>query len=120
MPFPIRTTFRHMDTSAAVEARVRELADRLTRFGDHIVDLHVTIEEPPAHQNKGAPFQVRIDLFGHAGHLSAFKGNGDRPEHQDVYVALRDAFDAITRQLEASMQAQRPPDSRMARKERNL
>lgn len=120
MSFPIRTTFRHMDTSAAVEALVHELAERLTRFGDHIVDLHVTIDGPPAHQNKGAPFQVRIDLFGPVGHLTAFKGNGDRPEHQDVYVALRDAFDAIKRQLETSMQTQRPQDSRMARKERNL
>lgn len=99
---PVRITFRHMDVSAAVEARVRELAGRLGRFSSRILDCHVTIDGPAAHQNKGAPFQVRIDVFGKQGHLTAVKGNGDHPGHQDVYVALRDAFDAIRRQLEAA------------------
>jgi ribosome-associated translation inhibitor RaiA len=107
MQIPVRITFRHMDTSAAVEARVHELAARLTRVSDKIIDCHVTIEAPPAHQHKGAPFSVRIDLTGPGGHLSALKGNSARPEHQDVYVALRDAFDAIKRQLEETVRALR-------------
>lgn len=102
---PLRTTFRHMDASPAVEARARELTDRLARFADRIIDCHVTVDSPAAHQNKGAPFKVRIDLFGPGGHLVAFKGNGDHPEHQDVYIALRDAFDAIRHQLENATEA---------------
>ena len=104
MPFPIRITFRHMDTSPAVEARVRELADKLTRVTDKIMDCHVTIEAPPAHHHKGSPYTVRIDLAGPGGHLTALKGHDSRPEHKDVYVALRDAFDAIRRQLDHTVQ----------------
>jgi len=107
MKVPVRITFRHMETSAAVEARIHELAAKLGRLSDRITDCHVTIERPPAHQNKGAPFTVRIDLQGPGGHLSAVKGNGSRPEHQDVYVALRDAFDAIKRQLEETLHSLR-------------
>ena len=99
MSIPVRITFRHMESSAAVEARVRELVDKLGRFSDRITDCHVTIDAPAAHHNKGAPFSVRIDLAGPGGHLTALKGNDTHPEHQDVYVALRDAFDAIKRQL---------------------
>lgn len=102
---PVRITFRHMDASPAVAARVRELADRLARFADHVVDCHVTVDSPAAHQAQGAPFQVRIDLFGPRGHVTAFRGNGDHPEHQDVYLALRDAFDAVKHQLEHVTQA---------------
>lgn len=104
MQIPVRITFRHMETSAAVETRVRELVDKLKRLSDKILDCHVTIEAPPAHHHKGSPYSVRIDLTGPGGHLTALKGNDARPEHQDVYVALRDAFDAIRRQLDHSVQ----------------
>jgi ribosome-associated translation inhibitor RaiA len=113
MSIPVRITFRHMETSAAVEARVRELAGKLTRLSDRILDCHVTIDAPPAHHNKGSPFSVRIDLTGPGGHLTALKGNDSRPEHQDVYVALRDAFDAIKRQLGHAAEGSRfQPDAR--------
>ena len=104
MQFPVRITFRHMDTSAAVESRVRELAEKLTRVTDKILDCHVTIEAPPAHHQKGSPYTVRIDLTGPGGHLTALKGHDSHPEHKDVYVAIRDAFDAIKRQLDHSVQ----------------
>lgn len=100
----VRITFRHRETSAAVEARARELAEKLTRVTDKIVDCHVTIEAPPVHHHKGSPYSVRIDLSGPGGHLTALKGHDSHPEHKDVYVALRDAFDAIKRQLDHSVQ----------------
>ncbi len=107
MQIPVRITFRHMDTSARVEARVRELAEKLTRISDKILDCHVTIEAPAAHHHKGSPYSVRIDLTEPGGHLTALKGHDSHPEHQDVYVALRDAFDAIRRQLDHSVQGRR-------------
>jgi ribosome-associated translation inhibitor RaiA len=111
MQIPVRITFRHMETSAAVESRVRELADKLTRVTDKILDCHVTIEAPPARHHKGSPYSVRIDLAGPGGHLTALKGHDSHPEHKDVYVALRDAFDAIRRQLDHSVQGQRERSS---------
>lgn len=115
MSIPVRITFRHMDSSAAVEARVVELMEKLGRYSDRIVDCHVTIDAPAAHHNKGSPFSVRIDLAGPGGHMTAVKGNDSRPEHQDVYVALRDAFDAIKRQLGQAVDSPRAHAGERAR-----
>src|SRR6185369_7136093 len=97
---PLQIDFRDMDASPAIEARVREKAARLDRFLDRIVGCRVTIEEKNRHQRKGKLYNVRIDISMpgpdvHVGHV----GPQDHA-HEDVYVAIRDAFDAATRQLE--------------------
>ena len=100
MQTPLRITFRHMESSAAVEARVREHVARLERFHDRITGCHVVIEAPPAHRNKGAPFDVRIDLTVPGGQIVVRGERAEHGAHQDVYVALRDAFDSLRRQLQ--------------------
>jgi ribosome-associated translation inhibitor RaiA len=87
-----------------VEARVRRFAARLERFNDRIVGCSVVIEAPPAHHVKGAPFSVRIDITVPGREISA---RNDRAEHADIYAALRDAFDAVTRRLQDHAREQR-------------
>jgi cold shock CspA family protein/ribosome-associated translation inhibitor RaiA len=55
----------------------------------------VSIDQEPRHQQQGRPFGVRIDLTLPGRELVV-----NRVEHEDVYVALRDAFDKMRRQLE--------------------
>jgi hypothetical protein len=59
---PLQLTFRHLDRSPAVEARVRELVEHLERFHDRITGCHVVIDAPSAHRSKGAPYDVKVDL----------------------------------------------------------
>jgi ribosome-associated translation inhibitor RaiA len=68
MQTPLRITFRHMRTSPAVEALVREHVERLERFHDRITGCHVVVEAPPAHRNKGADYtrERRGDIKHHA------------------------------------------------------
>ena len=96
MQSPFQITFRHMDSSSAVTARVRE---HLERFHGRITSGQVVVEAPPGHQRNGAPFQIKIDLAmpGHEVHVRSECAEGD--SHADVYVALRDAFDSAKRQL---------------------
>lgn len=100
MQTPLQITFRHMDSSPAVETRVRELAGRLEHFHDRITGCHVVIEGPSAHRHKGAPYTVRIDIVLPGGELYVNSERDAHKEHSDVYVALRDAFDAARRLLE--------------------
>ena len=100
METPLRITFRHMQPSPAVEARVREHVDRLERFHDRITGCHVVIEAPPAHRNNGAPFDVRIDLTVPGSEITVRSGRAEHEAHVDVYVALRDAFDSARRLLQ--------------------
>jgi ribosomal subunit interface protein len=89
-----------MQSSPAVEARVHEHVERLERFHDRITGCHVVIEAPPAHRNKGAPFDVRIDLTVPGGEIAVRSERAEHEEHADVYVALRDAFDSARRLLQ--------------------
>lgn len=99
MQTPLRVTFRHMPSSAAVEARVSEHVGRLERFHHRIISCHVVVEAPAGHRRKGAPFGVRVELVVPGGDICVTNEQADREAHTDVYVALRDAFDTAKRRL---------------------
>lgn len=100
MQTPLRITFRHMEPSPVVEARVREHVERLERFHGRITGCHVVVEAPPAHRHKGAPFDVKIDLTVPGSEIRVRSERTEHEAHMDVYVALRDAFDAAKRLLQ--------------------
>lgn len=95
MTIPLQITLRDMPSSPAVEDRIREKADKLARFHDHIMGCRVVVEMAQRHKHQGKLHSVRIDLTVPGAELAA-----NHAQHEDVYVAIRDAFQAITRQLE--------------------
>ena len=62
MPFPLEVSFRNMDPSPAVEARIREKAAKLERFHDRIIGCTVVVEAPHRHHHKGKLYSVHIDI----------------------------------------------------------
>jgi len=62
MNLPVQMTFRNMDASAAVAARVQEEADKLERYFDRITSCRVIVEAPLRHHRRGDPFHIRIEL----------------------------------------------------------
>ena len=100
MKLPLQITFRHMKPSAAMEARIRELALLLDKFSPHIARCHVIVESPPAHQEQGALFNCHIDITVPDEEIAVRKTHAANRGHEDPYVALRDAFRAARRRLE--------------------
>jgi ribosomal subunit interface protein len=100
MPVPLQISFRDMDPSPAVEARIREKAKKLERFFDRIVGCHVTVEAPHRHHHKGKLYTVHIDVSVPGSDVHVGRTGPINHAHEDVYVAIRDAFDAAARQLE--------------------
>lgn len=100
MQTALQLTFRHLDPSPAVTARVHKLVGHLERLHDRITGCHVVIEAPAAHRSKGAPFDVKIDLLVPGGRITVRSERAEQATHADVYVALRDAFDAAKRALQ--------------------
>lgn len=98
MQTPLQITFRHADRSPALEARVRDLVARLEHLHERITGCRVTVEGPPAHHTKGGPYGIRIALAVPGGEINVNSGLNNAA-HADVYVALRDAFDGVKRQL---------------------
>ena len=102
MQVPLQLTLKDMPQSEAVESRIREKAEKLGRFYDPIISCRVVVETPQRHQHQGKLYSVRIDLTVPGAELVA-----NRAQDEDVYVAIRDAFVAITRQLEDFARRQR-------------
>jgi len=100
MILPLQITFRHMDRSPALEARIRELAARFDRFSEHIMRCHVIIEPLPHHQHQGALYDFRIDITLPGAEIAIRHARPADHAHEDPYVALRDAFRAARRKLE--------------------
>ena len=95
MYIPLQITIRGIEHSDALETHIREKAEKLDEFFDRIMSCRVVVEVPHKHHHQGKQFNVRLDI-GVPG--SEIVVNRDHAE--DVYVALRDAFDAAKRQLE--------------------
>lgn len=107
MRLPLQVMFRNMDPSPAVEDRVREQAEKLGRYYDHIMACRVVVEAHHRHHHKGNLYHVRIDLTVPNAELVASRESAEHHAHEDVYVAIRDAFDAMRRQLQDFVRKQR-------------
>jgi cold shock CspA family protein/ribosome-associated translation inhibitor RaiA len=97
-----------MDPSPAVEARIREKAQALERFHPRITRCRVTVEKEQHRHHQGDLFRVSIDLTVPGGKEIVIDRTGPKDHaHEDVYVALRDAFEAAARRLEDDVRARR-------------
>ncbi|MDH3444302.1 MAG: HPF/RaiA family ribosome-associated protein [Deltaproteobacteria bacterium] len=124
MEMPLQITFRNMPHSPAIEENVREKAGKLDSYYDRIMSCRVVVEAPHRRHHKGKAYHVRIDLTVPGGELvinrapkrlNAAKlrepdlADSDLTEthepskhsaHEDVYVAIRDAFNSAARKLQ--------------------
>lgn len=99
MKLPIQLQFVGLEPSDALAQRAREHAEKLAQFAPDIVACHVVIAQEQKHTHQGRPYRVRVDLSLPQHQLAVH-----RIAHEDPYVALRDAFDSLTRQLEDVVQ----------------
>ena len=107
MTFPILVTFRDMGPSPAIEAAIRERAQRLDRFHPHIMVCRVVVEAPHRHRRKGKLYGIRVDVTIPGGEIAVTHEGRQNHAHEDVYVAIGDAFDAAGRLLEDHVRKRR-------------
>ena len=100
MSLPIQVTWRGIQPSAALETRIRETAQGLEKFSSQIVYCRVVIELPHKHGHQGRVYEVRVQITTPGAQLIAQHEHRERHTHEDPYVAVRDAFRAVRRQLE--------------------
>jgi len=96
----LQITFRNLDHSPTVEAKIRERVEELEQFYDRITSCRVVIEEPTRRQRKGNLFHIRVDLSVPGKEIVVKRDPPEHQAHEDIYVAVRDCFDAVRRQLE--------------------
>jgi len=103
----LNLTYHNMDPSAAVEKAIREKVDKLEQYSDQITACHVTVDAPHKHHHKGKIYSVTVELHVPDSEIVASRNPSQNHAHEDVYVAIRDAFNSARRQLKEYEQRRR-------------
>ncbi len=102
MKLPLQITTRNISLSEAAEQTIREKADKLNTFCDRITSCRVLVEAPHRHKQQGVLYNVHIDITVPGSEIVVKK-----EQNEDLYVSIRDAFDAARRQLKDYTERQR-------------
>jgi ribosome-associated translation inhibitor RaiA/cold shock CspA family protein len=109
MKLPLQVVFRGFDPSPAIESVARDKAHKLEQFCGDLMSCRVDIEQLDKHKHQGRPFAVRIHVT-----MPGHELNVDRVQHEDVHIALRDAFDDMKRRLEDTVRRLRGDEKQHA------
>ena len=85
-----------------MDDRIHAHMAKLEALHPRITSCHVVVDEVDRHKEQGRLFEIHIDVKAPHVEIAA-----TRQRHEDAYVALDDAFDAATRQLQDSLDRQR-------------
>lgn len=107
MQLPLEIAFHNIDRSPSMETEIRQRAEKLEKFAADIVSCRVTVEAPHKHQQHGRLFRVSVDVHLPGIEVVANRNPSEHHEHEDPYVAIRDAFDAVRRQVQDAVRKQR-------------
>jgi len=95
-----QVSFDGIPADERVRATVNDAIDDLERTSGRITGCHVVIAQPHRHHRRGGLYSVRIDLVVPGGEIVVNRDHHLDHAHEDVYVAIRDAFLAARRRLE--------------------
>lgn len=93
---PVQVTIRDMPNSSVLEEHIRKKAMKLNQFYHRINSVRIVIQISQKHKHQGKLYSVHIDLTVPGKELVV-----NRKVDEDIYIAIRDAFGALIRQLES-------------------
>lgn len=92
---PVQITAKDLRVTQALELKIRQKAEKLKQFHNQVSSCRVVISVPKNHMNRGKLYNVRVDITVPGKEFVA-----THKSDKDIYVAIRDAFSALQRQLE--------------------
>ncbi len=95
-----------MNTSKALKAHILEKVTELEKFHPRIASCRVAIRSSHRHQRKGRLYNVRITLAVPGKEIAVGHDPGNNHAHEDVLVAIGDAFGDARRCLEDLLRRQ--------------
>ncbi len=110
MQRPVQITYRGLTSSPAIEDAIQKRADKLEQLELGVTAVDVVLSIPSHHHRKGNFVHVRVDVEVNGKRVVTDREPEKKIDHQDVYLSLRDAFDAAERrvhQLHAKYRAPR-------------
>lgn len=102
MIIPLQITARDTELDDLIREEITERAEKLDKVYDKIMRCKVVVEEPKRHPHEGKMYSVHIIMTVPGAELVT-----KREVNKDLYVAMRDSFQAARRKLEEFAREQR-------------
>jgi hypothetical protein len=107
MTLPLHIAFRNMDRSDVLEAAIAARVTRLHRLAPDLLRCAVVVERPHQQHRRGNLYQVTIHLTVPHGQVVVGTEADHDHRHEDVRVAIGDAFRAARRAVVEWLRARR-------------
>lgn len=96
-----RVVFHNVEQTEALSQAVQKRIDKLERYCDQIITGRVVLDSPHNNHHKGKVYSVGLEIHTPAKEVRVNQDQHDNHAHEDLYVAIRDAFNAAERQLKS-------------------
>ncbi|HDZ10340.1 ribosome hibernation-promoting factor, HPF/YfiA family [Pseudohongiella sp.] len=93
--------FHNIDQSDALTESVNKRVEKLRRYNGDIIGGRVVLDSPHNNHHKGKVYSVTLELHTPNKEVVVTQEQHDNHAHEDLYVAIRDAFNAAERQLKS-------------------
>jgi cold shock CspA family protein len=100
MKVPPEITYRNVPKSESIDSLIREKIQKIEKLCGHVMSCRVAVEKPHEHQQTGRSYRVRIEVSVPPGHdLVVKKKSTGGDIHEALTTVIRNAFDAVFRQV---------------------
>jgi ribosomal subunit interface protein len=107
MTIAINVAFQGMPPSPALRSEIERCVEKLARFATNLQRCDVTVRLAQNRHHQGNGYRVHAHLALPGGDLDAVARPHAEHSHDDPYLAVRDVFDALRRQLEDTVRIRR-------------
>jgi ribosome-associated translation inhibitor RaiA len=100
MSFPIQVAFHGLDHSGALEGKIKDAVNQLTKFNQDIQKCRVAIEMPHRHHQHGNSYSVTVQLDVPGKKIVCSQESTHSEAYLAVEQALHGAVESARRSLE--------------------
>lgn len=93
--------FHNIDQSDAIAEAVNKRISKLERYCDEVISGRVVLDCPHNNHHKGKVYSVGLEIHTSSKEVRVNQDQHDNHAHEDLYVAIRDAFNAAERQIKS-------------------
>lgn len=97
--FPFQITFLDFAESDAIWLAAQKRIEKLEHFFDRIIRVEVAISAPHRHRHADRLYHIQIHIFLPGDDIIINRKPVQNEDHRDIYVAIRDSFNAAERLL---------------------